>query len=184
MQEEIKKIVALGESQEPQEKSSDYDYSKFFKDGFERDDELVSKFQGVAKKLNLSQESVEMLLEIALLMINKQKALYDESNKNIFERTVSYYDKLFKEDESLPDINSKDIMSYMKTANIAYEAFCSLKLKEFFKTTALNYHPEFIKMFHKIGELMEADGINYDGKPKQEELTPAQILYGKRELVQ
>ena len=50
--------------------------------------------------------------------------------------------------------------------------------KEILEKTGLVYHPELIKMFHKIGELTMEDDIEYYGKPVVKELTPAQILYG------
>lgn len=158
-----------------------YDYSKFTSDGFDLDDELMAKFQPIAQKLNLSQESLEMLLDIALEMSKKQRAIYekDEETKRCDE--VAKYDEMFKEDSELPNINSSEIKKYMSLANSAYTNFCTPKLKELLQNTGLNYHPELIKMFHKIGELAQEDGINYGGKPAIEELTPAQILYGPRE---
>ena len=55
-----------------------------------------------------------------------------------------------------------------------------IKIKEIFKETGLIYPPELIKMFHKIGELQQEDDLGHYGQPTQEELTPAQILYGPR----
>ena len=65
-------------------------------------------------------------------------------------------------------------------ANFAYSDFVSPKLKEIFEKTGLVYHPELIKMFHKIGELSQEDNLSHCGKPTVEELTPAQILYGTK----
>ena len=69
----------------------------------------------------------------------------------------------------------------MSTADDAYNEFASPKLKELMVSTGLVYHPEMIKMFHKIGEIMQEDMISYGNKTAIEELTPAQILYGPRE---
>ena len=69
----------------------------------------------------------------------------------------------------------------MSLATDAYSTFATPKLKELLQKTGLVFHPEMIKMFHKIGELAQEDGISYGGAPAQEELTPAQILYGPRE---
>ena len=157
-----------------------YDYSKFLGDGFELDDELLTKFQPIAQKLNLSQESIDMLLEIALEMSKKQRAIYQTDEKTKLNNTIAKYDKMFKDDPELPDLNSRNVNDYMKLANEAYRKFSTPKLKEVLTATGLNYHPELIKLFHKIGELIEEDSISYDGKPKFEELTPAQILYGPR----
>lgn len=159
----------------------EYDYSKFTSDGFDLDDELLAKFQPVARKLNLSQESIEMLLEIALEMSKKQRAIYEKDEQTRRNDDVAKYDEMFKCDDELPNINSSEIKRYMSLANSAYTSFCTPKLKELLENTGLNYHPELIKMFHKIGELAQEDGINYGGKPAIEELTPAQILYGPRD---
>ncbi len=155
-----------------------YDYSRFSMDGFDLDEELMQKFQPVAQRLNLSQESVEMLLDIALEMSKKQRAMYEKDEKTRYNDEVAQYERMFREDQELPDSNSSMLREYMSLANDAYTAFCSPELKELLSKTGLNYHPEFIKMFHKIGELQQEDGLEYGGKPSYEELTPAQILYG------
>ncbi len=158
-----------------------YDFSKFETDEFELDNELLAKFKPIAQKLKLSQESVELLMEIALEMSKKQKANYEKDEELKLKDDIARYDKMFKEDRELPDLNSSDAKSYMKYANEAYNEFCSPKLKEFFEKSGLNYHPEIIKLFHKIGELSASDGVNYSGKPAVEKLTPAEILYGNRD---
>ncbi len=158
-----------------------YDFSKFESDDFELDKTLLSKFQPIAQKLKLSQESVEELMDIALEMSKKQRALYEKDKEQKLNDDINEYDKMFKEDSSLPDLNSSEAKTYMKYANEAYSEFCSPKLKQFFESTGLNYHPEIIKLFHKIGELSSSDGVNYYGKPSGDNLTPAQILYGTKD---
>lgn len=158
-----------------------YDYSKFITDGFELDDELKGKFQPLAQKLNLSQESLEMLLEIALEMSKKQRAMYEKDEQDKLCEQVTQYDKMFREDSEIPDSNSISIRRYMELANSAYCEFCSPKLKEIFEKTGLNFHPELIKMFHRIGELSQEDNLSNDGRPSTGELSPAEILYGPRE---
>ncbi len=163
------------------EEEFNYNFSKFKSANYELDEALLNKFQPIAKKLNLSQESVESLMEIALEMSEKQRAMYEKDEKQKRDNDIKKYDKMFRDDSELPDLNSSDVREYMKYANSAYSEFCSPKLKEFFESTGLNYHPEIIKLFHKIGELSASDGVNYSGKPVLEDLTPAQILYGTRE---
>ena len=155
-----------------------YDFSKFVSDDFALDDELLQKFQPIASKLNLSQESVELLMELALEMYKKQKAFYEKDEAQKLQADITKYETMFKNDETLPNLNSRDAKEYMKYANEAYSEFATSELKEFFEKTGLNYHPEIIKLFHKIGELSASDNVNYQGKPAGEKLTPAQILYG------
>lgn len=158
----------------------EYDFQKFSElEEFSLDEELLNKFKPIAKKLKLSQEQVEMLMDIAYQMSLKQDERYknDESYKQ--ESKLNSYAKEFDEDKSLPDKNSEDLRKYMTLADDAYNKFASPKLKEILVETKLIYCPEMIKMFHSIGELMQEDEMVFNSRPVVEELTPAQILYGK-----
>ena len=156
-----------------------YDYSKFSSiDEFDWDVELENKLSPIAKRLNLSQESLESLLELALEMIQKHKAAYEKDDEEKYNEQILNYHQMFDEDSELPKVNSPHLKQYMSVANRAYSEFSSPKLKEILEKTGLVYHPELIKMFHKIGELSQEDNLSHCGAPVVEELTPAQILYG------
>ena len=159
-----------------------YDFSKYSDlEGFYLDDELLAKFQPIAQELNLSQESVELLLDIAYQMSLKQDEKFKKDLDERQNSLIEEYDQMFINDIEIPDKNSLKIRDYMSVADVAYNFFATPKLKETLTTTGMIYHPELIKMFHKIGELMQEDNISYSNKPAVEELTPAQILYGKRD---
>ena len=160
-------------------KPEKYDDSKFSSiDEFGWDDELMNKLTPLAEKLNLSQESVELLMELALEMSQKQKAQYEKDEEQKQVENILNYNKLFSEDNELPKVNSIQIRKFMELANGAYSDFATPKLKEILEKTGLVYHPEMIKMFHKIGVLSQEDNLSHCGTPSIEELTPAQILYG------
>lgn len=160
-------------------KPDKYDYTKYSSlDEFAWDDELMEKFSPLAQKLNLSQDSLENLLDLALEMSRKQKALYEKDEQTRYFDDVARFNNLLNQDNELPKVNSLEMKSYLNIANGAYSDFTSPKLKEIFEKTGLVYHPELIKMFHKIGELSQEDNLSHCGKPLVEELTPAQILYG------
>ena len=159
-----------------------YDYSKYKNlEGYDFDDELIEKFAPVAKKLNLSQSSVEMLMDIAYEMSKKQNEKFENDEKIKQLDCIKNYSRMFKEDSELPNQNSAEIQEYMKVADYAYNRFASPALKDILKDFGLIYHPEMIKMFYKIGELAQEDNLSYDAKPVVEDLTPAQILYGSRD---
>ena len=159
-----------------------YDYSKYKNlEGFNFDDELAEKFVPIARKLNLSQSSVEMLMDIAYEMSKKQSEMFENDEKNKQLECIQNYSKMFSEDSELPSQNSTQIQEYMKVADYAYNRFASPSLKEVLSDSGLIYHPELIKMFYKIGELAAEDNLSYNPKPVVEDLTPAQILYGPRE---
>ncbi len=159
-----------------------YDFSKFVNlADFTLDEELLARFQPVARKLNLSQESVELLLDIAYQMSKKQdKKFHDDLNLKQIS-LIEEYNQMFDDDEEIPDKNSLKIRQFMSVADDAYNTFASPMLKETISNLGLNFHPELIKMFYRIGRLMQEDNMNYSNKPPVQELTPAQILYGKRD---
>ena len=161
--------------------SNKYDYSKFSQlDEFDWDYELEAKFSPIAEKLNLSQESVDMLIELALEMSRKQKGAYEQDDVLRHQNLISQYNQLFSEDSEIPNKNSSKLREYMSLANSVFSDFCSPKLKEVLTQTGLVYHPELIKLFHKLGELSQEDNLSHYGQPFVEELTPAQILYGTK----
>ena len=113
------------------DKKQKYDYSKYknLKD-IDWDDELASKFFPIAEKLNLSQESLDMLLDIALEMSLKQKDFYEKDEKTKYLNNVEIYNKQLNEDSELPSVNSAQMKEYMRIANGAYSDFTTPKLKE------------------------------------------------------
>ena len=183
MQEMFNNNLKLSDKKEPvKEIVSKYDFSKYkSNDEFAWDEDLASKFYPIAQKLDLSQESVETLLDIALEMSRKQKALYDKDEEARYFDSVMNYNRLFSEDNELPKVNTLEMRKYLEIANSAYSDFASPKLKETLEKTGLVYHPELIKMFYKIGELSQEDNLSHYGAPAVEELTPAQILYGTKQ---
>ncbi len=181
MQQQLNNNLKLSDKKEQNffGKPDKYDFSKFSSiEEFGWDEELMNKLSPLAQKLNLSQESLEMLLDIALEMSQKQKMAYEKDEIAKYQDNVMGYNKLFNEDSELPSANSLQLRQYMQLANNAYSEFTSPKLKEILEKTGLVYHPELIKMFYKIGELSQEDNLSHCGKPAIEELTPAQILYG------
>ena len=101
MQQDFTSVVRLNDKSDENlfGKPEKYDYSKFSSlDEFSWDEDLANKFSPIAQKLNLSQESIEMLLEIALEMSRKQKAIYEQESSEKLSKDVFEYEKLFNED--------------------------------------------------------------------------------------
>ena len=116
MQQNLNYAIGLNSSLSDKtiDNSSDYDYSKFKQlEDFDWDNELYAKFSPIAKKLNLSQESVDLLLDLALEMSRKQKSVYDSEDKARFENQVMEYNKLFCADCDIPNANSSQLKEYM-----------------------------------------------------------------------
>ncbi len=184
MQEETKNLICLNDNSNEElfGKPEKYDYSKYttLKD-IDFDEELIKKFRPIAQKLNLSQSSFDALMDIALEMSQKQNAIYEKDDETKLQEKVREYNEMLTQDTQMPSQNSIGFREYMKTADLAFNTFASQELKELFKKTGLIYHPELIKMFNKIGTLAKEDALPQTKKPAVKELTPAEILYGRRD---
>lgn len=182
MQEENNNTpIQLQDVNETVVKDSDYDFEKYKSiEGFSLDEDLINKFCPIAKKLKLDQSSIELLMELALEMSKRQKSLYEKDDETKLKEKIDGYSKLFNEDTEIPVNNSIQKKEYMKTANSAYTELASPQLKDILKSTGLVCHPELIKMFHKIGELIQEDALSYFNEPVKKQLTPAEILYGSK----
>jgi len=88
------------------------------------------------------------------------------------------YIELLNTDKELDANNAEKYNNYLNVAKQGLNAFATPEFIKVLREEGLEYHPEFIKTFHKIGKLCASDNIP-NGNPANEELTPAQILYGK-----
>lgn len=160
-----------------------YDFKNLkLPEGVEYNEEYGNKFGEVAKELNLSQKSVDKLVNVYIDILKSQTANVPEALKEIkkqqVEADVAEWDKMLNQDAEIGNGNKDKIEAYMAKANEGYKAFATDGLQDIFKQKGLNHHPEVIKLFYKLSDLTGDDKILTGGKAVKEE-TPAEILYGK-----
>lgn len=153
-------------------------------DGFKFSEELSNKFTPIAKKLNLSQDGANEIANLYIGILKEQQASAPETIKKFQAELQSAkqaeYEKLLNQDEEIGGGDEDKMNKYIDIANVGYKKFASKELQGLFKETGLIYHPEVVKMFHKLAKMSGDDNIQINNSPVSNE-TPAQILYGKKD---
>lgn len=154
-----------------------YDDIKIPKD-FEIDKDLLKEFNALNKEFNLSQKSASKYMEFGLKLAKKQAGEIPNILKQAQQAKITQLQYELNRDEEIGGGNKAKMDAYLDVADKGYSAFANDKVKEALSEAGLNYHPEIIKMFHRIGELVGDDKIYPTKTPSGTSTDTADILYG------
>ncbi len=115
--------------------------------GLELNDETCEALAGVCKDLGLSQKSFATI-------INRVGPILQQQEAQVIESFRADNLKAFAADKELGGANAQKTID---VANKAYNKYCSEGLKDLFKQTGLNTHPDVIKMFYSLSQMMSED---------------------------
>lgn len=156
-----------------------YDYSEAkMPDGMELDKDLISKFEPLAKKYNLSNKSANELLNLAIEMQQKNMAKFGDLASQIQENERNSYMQLLNTDDELSKMTDEEYSQYLTTANLGLKNFATDGFKKLLKDKGLSNHPEFIKTFNQVGKFCQQDTPPNISKPAGKVQDAADILYG------
>lgn len=156
-----------------------FDYSEIkLPDGIELDKEMVGKFDGIAKELNLSNKSANKLMNLAVELTGKQTVKVTDLATELQKEEAKSYLQLLNTDKELNAYSKEEYDQYVSTADLGIKSFATEGLKKLIKDKGLTHHPELIKTFHKIGKLCKDDKIPGGNPPSTER--PADILFGDK----
>ncbi len=157
-----------------------YDYSTVeLPEGMQLDEELLNEFNPLAKELNLSNDSANKLMALGVKLAQKNAASFKEATEQAAIAEKNSYLEQLNNDKDLKVLNTDDYNKYLDIANQGYNAVATKEFKTFLNSKGLTHHPEFIKVFHKIGELCSDSSIPDAKIPPSAEKSAADILYGK-----
>lgn len=160
-----------------------YDFKSIeLPEGIQFDNELASKFEPIARELNLTQEDasklVNMLVEHQKEQLGNQKEIIAEFKRQELEATKIEYQKMLETDKEISGKGKEYYDSYLNVAITGYKEFASEELMSVVEQHGLNLHPVVIKHFYRLGKLCGQDNIQISKNPAGEEKTAADILYG------
>ena len=154
-------------------------------EGYTIDEELAAKFAPIGKELNLSQESANKLAN--LLVQSQQKMLssvsqqFAEYKKQEQEAVNLGYEKLLNEDKEISGGGDEAKRNaYLDVADVGYNNFATPALKSVLSKLHLDYHPDVIKLFHRLGKLCGSDKIIQSNKPVSATQNTADLIYGQK----
>lgn len=146
-------------------------------DGVQPMPEVMSKFEGVAKELGLTQDKAQKLADIGGEMqaqwVKDQQAIIANAQKDWANQSRT--DKEF---------GGKDVKANVAIAEAAIKEFTTPEYRQLLKDSGLGNHPEVIRTFYRMGKVMMADKTiaanSGDPNAKRDESAEAraQRLYG------
>lgn len=147
-------------------------YADFtFPEGIEVDKVAMEAFAPIAKELNLTQEQAQSLVDIQANQIK----LATEAQQTAWDTTIEGWVETARSDK---EIGGDNFDAKLATAKIGIEKFGTKELLEIFDATGVGNNPEVIRVFYRIGKLVENDKFVF-GKsdaPTQQK-TAAEILF-------
>lgn len=164
----------LKETQELKESSETFNLDAYVKSLPEEDKALLPEdyFQKLKEKGELKKEEVEALVREDLNLIRWHQAYQQEKLKKLNEEWV----KQAKED---PEIGKQNFEEALGIAKKGLKAFATQPLIEFLDSSGLGNHPEVIRLFYKIGQLIKDDTLTLGAPSASEKKSLAEILYSK-----
>ncbi len=117
----------------------------------------MPEFTAMAKELGLSKDRAQKLL---MTMVPTVRTKLQTSLKSVNEQ--------WKQAAiSDPEIGGSDMKAKIEVSNKAFRKYVSPELGKLMKTTGLSMHPDFIRMFYRIGKQLEQDqGVAGTGSPQ------------------
>lgn len=145
-----------------------YDYSGVeLPENYCYDEKLLSEFNELAGKYNLSQKSANELMSMAVKLTQLTGSNYSKTMAEQQRQKVEDYKHNLITDR---EIGGANFERTMRTANIAYTQFADDDVQALLAQSGLNCHPKVVKMFYEIGKRMRNDsiyGMNIATAPKE-----------------
>lgn len=109
--------------------------------------EIMGAFSGAAKDLNLSQEQADSL-------VAKMQPALVKSNEAYLARCAKQWEEQAVSDA---EYGGDKLAESLPVAKRAYKQFASEKLREEFRESGLDKHPEVIRLFLHVGQAVSGD---------------------------
>lgn len=139
-------------------------------EGVELNEEVLNQFKPVAKELNLTQEQAQKLVDFQAAQVAQHQA----ETQEYFGNLMSEWQQAVKEDS---EIGGKAFDENIANAKAAIEAFGSKELIAVLDETGMGNHPEFVRVFARMGKAIKEDGIRVGNSNPGGPKDPASILF-------
>lgn len=142
---------ALGEAQ-PEEQApvetAPEAYEAFVDaDGKAYDEKLVKGFSEVARELNLSQENAQKVFGSVV------PAAREYLRQDLVQKAKQWSEASSQDQE----FGGEHFKANLGVAASAYNQYASAELKKIIADSGLGNHPEFIRLFYRVGKAMQQD---------------------------
>lgn len=159
---------AEGEQDQPQ--GAPEEYAEFAApEGMEFNAESLAEFKGLAKELNLPQESAQKLADLGGKLVQKVQA--DQMRQ--IEQVQAQWASDARTDA---EFGGDNLAKNMAVAKQALDAFGSPELSKLLGESGLGNHPEIIRAFYRVGNAIGQDKL-IPGTTRTSDKDDARSLY-------
>lgn len=156
-----------------------YDYKDVkLPEGSQLDKEMLKEFDALNKETNLSQAQANKYMELGIKLAQKNAGNLPNLLQQVTQAKITQYQQALNTDKEICGGDKNKLNAYLDIADKGYTALASDGLKKVLAETGLNYHPEVIKLFHKLGERVGDDKVFNAKVPAGSQQDAADILYG------
>jgi len=152
---------------EPQGAPEAYEAFKM-PEGVQLDEEITTEFQGLAKELNLPQETAQKVADLGAKMADKWAAKQQEQ----IQAAVADWAKQTQADA---EIGGDALGANVTTARKALDTFGTPALRKLLNDSGLGNHPEVIRFTTRVGKAMSEDKVVTGGAGSAK--NPAKTLF-------
>ena len=138
-------------------------------EGVEANKELTEAFVPIAKDLNLTQEQAQKLVDLQVEQSQRDAKATEEA----WATTKNEWETAAKADE---EIGGEKLEEQIGLAKKALDKFGTKELMEALEITGTGSHPEFLRVFARVGKAISEDAI-ISGKEQSGELSLEKRLF-------
>lgn len=135
-------------------------------EGVTLDSEMLGKIEPLMREFDLTQEQAQKLIDFAPELIGKHveaaaEATYSRVLKDLGYEGVREWVAQAKADQ---EFGGDKLQENLAVINRARDQFASPALIQMLKSTPLGNHPEMLRLFFRVGQLIKPDGYVPGGK--------------------
>ncbi|HKI62885.1 MAG TPA: hypothetical protein VKA31_11380 [Mariprofundaceae bacterium] len=134
------------------------------------DGNRMDEFKPIAKELGLTQDQAQKLVDFYADGIKSQV----EQTQSAWNDIMTTWQEDVKKDQ---EIGGKAFDESLSSAKKALDAFGTEKLYEALEQTGMGNHPEFIRVFSRMGKAIAEDKIRIGGASADGPKDPAHVLF-------
>jgi len=150
------------ESTETKKEVTPEKYEYKLPEGMELDTSLAEKVDPLFKEIGLSQEQAQKLVDVYAPYIKEQSEAANKQQLEGYKQTVEGWKA-----ETLKELGTESEAKLAKVSKVI-DKFGTPKLREVLNDTGLGNHPELVRAFLKLGEVISEDSF---ANPSQQKNT-------------
>lgn len=148
-------------------------------EGFEFDEAQLGQLHSMFKRMNLSQEDAQKMVDDHIRAVNDRNEAYQAERKQAFVDMTTEWLNSAKADK---EIGGDAFDESVSSALLVIDKVGTPEFKQLLRETGIGNHPELIRVLSRVGRLMKEDSPGASGGVvNNRELSVVERMYGAQE---